>query len=102
MALMDPSRRSSLGNHQEVRAGTDQRRLGFRRPGGEEDRVALSSVLPLLEEVVEPSGDTFDADDFDAVQPRLRRLVGKLSGVMEVGGGEPVRHSIRVAVLTVS
>ncbi|MGH9184406.1 MAG: hypothetical protein ACRD0U_01095 [Acidimicrobiales bacterium] len=65
-ALWDRSARRSSCDHQQVRTRADEGGFGFGRSGCEEDGVSLGRVVPVFEDVAEPSSDAFDADDLES------------------------------------
>ncbi len=90
---------SGTCNRQKVRAEPQQRRLGLDGAGRPQDQLPIRGIAPAWVELLEPSGQTFDPDQLHDLQVGAFELGPQLVGMVEEGGGEPVRPALWVAVL---
>src|SRR6266545_2751176 len=89
-------------DHEQVAAGSEDGWFRFGGAGCEQDGVSGGGVVPSIEEVPEPPGRALYAEELDHCELDGGGFLAKFVGVVEVGGGEPVRAPLGVAVLAVS
>ena len=90
---------SAARDREKMRAEPKQRRLSLDHAGRPQDQLPIRGVLPALAEMRKPARQALDPDQLDHLQVGVFEFDPQLVGVMEVGGGEPVRPAVWIAVL---